>query len=119
MATIIIPNFLTEKVMTGLNTYQYTVGATAMHVAAIRVDNLPGSQLAVSIVQAGSVNATLATITLPGTLPDAVQTSASLSATANCMSGDTISFVITSSNPIDQGLNSIKALMRVNVGSSN
>src|SRR5271156_5256453 len=102
MATIIIPNFLTQKVVNGLNSYQYTTGSTAMHSCRIEVDHREASVLVISIVQAGSVNATLATVTLTGgsSTSGMPQNTAILKALANCVSGDTLTFTLTSSSAI-------------------
>jgi hypothetical protein len=120
MATVIIPNFNTQKTMVGLNTYQYTIGSNNLHTARIVVSHHQTSNLTVSIVQAGSVNATLATATVQpqgSTVTDS-QSSVILTTTANCQSGDTISFVLTSSASTDQQLNNIKSDMIVTVGTT-
>jgi len=114
----IIPNFLTEKVYTGLDTYQYTVVNAGLHVASIRIDKMPSSAITVSIIQAGSVNATLATMTIVPNLPYSAQTSQSLAVTANCAASDTLSFVLTSSAPADETPNGFKALMNIRGSSS-
>jgi hypothetical protein len=121
MATIIIPNFLTQKVVNGLNSYQYTVGSSAMHTCRIEVDHREASTMTVSIVQAGSVNATLATATLPGgsSVQGMPQGTLILQALANCVSGDTLTFVLTSSAPIDEQLNTVKARLNIHVGGLN
>ena len=118
--TIVIPNFLTQKAVVGLNTYQYTIQTAGVHSCRISVDHLNESTLTVSIVQAGSVNTTLATATLPGgtTPAGAPQGTITLIATANCAASDTISFVLTSSNPADQQLNTVKAKLNVHMGVS-
>ncbi len=121
MSLVIIPNFLTQKVVNGLNSYQYTVGSAAMHTCRIEIDHRDASILTVSIVQAGSVNATLATMTLPGgtNASGMPQTTAILKATANCQVGDTLTFVLTSSSAIDQQLNTVKSKLNIHVGGLN
>lgn len=115
-----IPNFNTQKTMVGLNTYQYTVGSTSIHSARIKVDHHQSSNLTVSIVQAGSVNATLATATVnpSGTTTTDGQSSVVLTALANCQSGDTISFVLTSSATVDNQLNTVRSSMIVTQGTT-
>lgn len=115
MATIIMPNFLTQKTMTGLNTYQTTLNIAGLHSARIIVSHHQPSNLTVSIVQAGSVNATIATLTVQpkGTAVTSGQSSSILTAMANCQPGDTISFVLTSSATDDQNLNRVKSDMIV------
>src|ERR1700726_479044 len=109
MATVIIPNFLTEKVVDGLNTYQYTVASAAVHNCRIKMDHQPSSTMTISIVKAASVNATLATVTLAAVPDGPSQNTTILQAMANCAVNDTISFVITSSETSDKQLNTIKA----------
>lgn len=119
MATIVIPNFLTEKVVNGLDSYQYTTSSTAMHTCRIVVDHRDSSTMTISIVQAGSVNSTLATVTLPGVPAGSPQPSTILRACANCVSGDTLTFVLTSSEVSDQQLNTVKARLNIHVGGLN
>jgi hypothetical protein len=121
MATIIIPNFLTQKVVNGLNSYQYTTASTAMHTCRIEVIHREASTMTVSIVQAGSVNATLATMTLAAgsSTSGGPQGTVILQACANCVSGDTLTFVLTSSAAIDEQLNTVKALLNIHVGGLN
>ena len=115
MATIIIPNFNTQKTMAGLNTYTYTTKSTALHQCRIVVSHHQASALTVSITQSGSVSLTLATATaIPsGSTVTEGQSSIILTATANSVSGDVISFVLTSSASDDQQLNNVKSDMIV------
>lgn len=121
MATVIIPNFNTQKVYVGLNSYQYTIQNAGMHNCKIKVDHRTASAMTISIVQAGSVNATLATTTLSPTSSSNgdPQSSAILNTIANCQPGDTITFVLTSSAAIDEQLNTVKSRMTVNPGGLN
>lgn len=116
MATITIPNFLTEKVVQGLNTYQYTVASSAMHVARIRVEKLDASTMTIAIQQNGS---TKATTTVPAQTDGGPQSTAELEVTMNCVANDTINFVLTSSAVPDQQLNTVKATLNVHIGSGN
>lgn len=118
MATIIIPNFNTQKTEVGLNTYTHTIATTNLHTARIELSHRSASSVTASIVQTGSNNATLATVTVqPITSPNSTtQPSAILTVRANCVAGDTISFVLTSSTAEDQQLNTIKSNMIVTQG---
>lgn len=118
MATITIPNFLTEKVVNGLNTYQYTTINTAMHVIRVNVTQPPASGMTITLSQSGSQSATLATVTLPQSTVD-IQGNYILQATANCVSGDVLSVALSSSQPIDKQLNTVVAKIIVKVGSLN
>jgi hypothetical protein len=119
MATIIIPNFTTEKVVCGLNSYQYTVGSTAMHNCRIIVDHRDSSTMQITISQSGSRSATLASLTLPGLPSGSPQPSTILQGTANCVTGDVITFTLTSSAASDQNTNNVKAKLNVHVGGLN
>jgi hypothetical protein len=121
MATIVIPNFNTQKCVDGLNSYQYTVQSAANHTCRIEVDHREASTMTVSIVQAGSVNATLVTATLPGstTTSGNAHSSLILQAMAVCQPSDTLTFVLTSSAGIDQNLNTVKARLNIHVGGIN
>jgi len=118
MSTIVIPNFNTQKTMAGLNTYTYTIVNTALHTCRMMVSHHQASNLTASITQSGSVSATLATVTVqPVALPNSTgQSSVILTVVANCVSGDVISFVLTSSNANDQQLNNVKTDMIVTQG---
>lgn len=116
MATITIPNFLTEKVVNGLNSYVYTTSSTAVHNCRIVIDHRDSSTMTVTIAQAGSQSATIATVTLPGMPAGSPQPSTILQGPANCVSGDTITFTMTSSDPADSQLNTVKARLNVHVG---
>ena len=81
MATITIPNFNTEKVVNGLNTYQYVVTTAAVHNCRIKVDKLPSSTMTITINQNGSP---IATTTLVALDESDGQSSAILMVTTNC-----------------------------------
>lgn len=121
MATIVIPNFNTQKVVDGLNSYQYTIATAGMHTCRIEVDHREASTITIAIVQAGSINSTLATMTLPGstTASGGPQATAILQALANCAVSDTLTFTLTSSTPIDQDLNTVKARLNIHMGGYN
>jgi hypothetical protein len=111
-----IPNFLTNKVVSNLDTYTYTVTTAAMHVAKVRVQKMPPSGLTITIQQNGS---TKATVTVQPIVGSTGQSSQELHVTMNCAVSDVISFVLSSSTAIDQGPNAIKATLDVHVGSGN
>jgi hypothetical protein len=111
MATT-IPNFLTPKVITNLDTYNYTVLSAAMHVASIQLTEIPASGISILIKQNGTTVAT-------APAPSSTQLAITLKVTMNCAINDVISFVLSSSTPSDQNLNAIKAILNVHVGSGN
>lgn len=119
MATVIIPNFNNQKTVNGLNSYQYTIQSAANHTCHMVLTHRDASMITASIVQAGSVNSTLSTITLPGVPAGSPQSSVILNTMAVCQPGDTITFVLASSASIDQMLNTVKADLKVTVGGLN
>lgn len=116
MATITIPNFLTAKVVDGLNTYQYTIQTAAMHICRIKVDKLPSSTMTIAIQQNGTPIASVTCVALD---QSDGQSSQILQVCANCALNDVISFVLTSSNPADEQLNTVKAILNIHVGGLN
>lgn len=118
MATVVVPNFNTEKTYVGLNTYTYTIKTAGLHTAKIQVDHHAPSNLTVQIQQTGSVTATLAsgTVQPTGSTVTAGQSSVILVALANCAVNDVIQFVLVSSAVNDQQLNTVKATFKVNQG---
>lgn len=120
MANVIIPNFNSQKTEVGLNTYQYTIINSGVHTAKIRVSVHQSSTLTITISQSGSTSATLATVTHAAIVqPDTTgQSSIVLSALANFVSGDVVSFALSSSAVTDNQLNNVKADMIVKQGSN-
>ncbi len=119
MATITIPNMITEKVYCGLNSYQYTIATSAVHNCRMEVDHHSTSTLTMSIVQAGSASATLATMTLPGGPAGGPQSTAILNVPVLAVAADTITFVVTSSGAIDNDANNVKIRVLVRIGGLN
>jgi hypothetical protein len=121
MATVIINNFTTQKVVSGLNTYQYTIQTAGLHTCRIEVDHREASALTISITQSGSHSGTLASMTLQpnSSIQGQPDSTAILMALANCQIGDVVSFVLSSSAAIDQQLNTVKARLNIHVGGYN
>jgi hypothetical protein len=118
MATIVIPNFNTQKTFAGLNTYTYTIQNAGVHTCRIKTDHHQQSNMIAAISQSGSFSGTLATGTVqPVPLPNTTgQSSLILEARANCQPGDVITFTLTSSASNDQQLNTLKSSMIVTQG---
>lgn len=111
MATV-IGNFGSNKVITNLDTYTYTVTTTAVHVAKCMITEVPASGIIVAIQQNGTPIVTTSA-------PAAAQSHIEATASINCTAGDVISWVITSSTPGDSALNTIKAMLNLHIGSLN
>lgn len=112
MATTLIFNGAQTQVISNLDTYNYTVNTAGMHVASIQLTEVPMSGISIVIKNNSSTVAT-------STTPTDVQSTINLSVTINAAVNDIIGFVLTSSTPIDNQLNTIKAIINVHKGSSN
>lgn len=119
MSTVIIPNFNTQKTVNGLNSYQYTVVSAGNHTCHMVLTHRDASMITASIVQTGSVNATLLTKTLPGVPAGSPQSSLILNTMAVAQPGDTLTFVLSSSASIDEMLNTVKADLKISIGGLN
>lgn len=108
MSTAILGN----KTVEGLGTFIYTTTVTAFHVASIRVSIPAGSGLSVLIKQNASTKAT-------STAPTANSVEVDLSVELDITSGDTISFVLSSSTAVDQTPNVLKSTLNVHLGTLN
>lgn len=106
MATIIVPNLLTEAtVVNGLNTYEFTVVTAGQYLARIDVTQPSSSGMLIEIEQNSSV---IASLQLP--VGAAVtQGAVSLQGVMNCSTNDVIKYILSSSNANDEQLNAIKA----------
>ena len=102
-----------SNVIGALGTYQLTAGTTATHICSIRLNIVPTSSVVVQIKQNSSVIATSST---PATNQDVIELKCNIAATA----GDTISWVLTSSAPIDNQINgSLKGIINAHIGVNN
>lgn len=116
MATIIIPRFESEKTEIGLNTYQYTILTAGDHVARMRVSRHPSSTLTMQILLNGSP---VKSMTLTPVAVGGGQIEQSLIADIICAVNDTVAFALSSSNPTDLQLNTIKSSLSLYRGSGN
>jgi hypothetical protein len=108
----IITNLISSKVISNLDTYQYTVGANGMHYVNLAINEIPPSGITISIQQ--NSNTPLVT-----SAPSAAQQVVQLATTLNCVIGDTITIVVASSTPSDQGPQSFKGILTIKQGSLN
>jgi hypothetical protein len=76
------------------------------------INELPPSGITITIKKNGSTMASTSA-------PAAQQQVINLSTTINCAVNDTISVIVASSTPSDQGPQRFKGILRINVGSSN
>jgi hypothetical protein len=121
MATITIPYFSIQRIVSGLNSYVHTITTAGVHKCRIEITNPPASTITCTISQTGSVTGTLATLTLPGANAPiyGAQNIDILQTNANCALNDTITFALSSSSPIDQQLNTVQAKIILTVAGLN
>lgn len=100
------------QVISNLDTYTYTIKTAAMHVAKLVINEIPTSGVIITIQKNGS---TVTSTSAPANAQQVV----SLSTTINCAVNDTISFIVASSTPSDQGPNRFKGILNIHIGSSN
>lgn len=118
MATISIPNFLSQKAVSGLNSYTFTAVTPGTHYCRMEVDHHSSSAATIAISRSGSVSATLGSLTLTpnGSGVAAPQSTAIVIGAANLLAGDVITFAVSSSAAIDQGSNNIKSRILARIG---
>lgn len=112
MAQTLILNGAQTAVINALDTYNYTVKTAAVHYASIQMSVIPASGLSILIKQNSS---TIASFSSPAPMQNVID----LACNINAAVSDVISFVISSSSPIDQQLNTIKGIINIHVGSNN
>jgi hypothetical protein len=105
----------TQKVVTGLNSYTYTIPTTGQYQVRMNISDDERSALTGTISQSGSVSLTIVTGTeVPPPVNNTTgQSDIILQGSASCVAGDVITFAITSSSAIDQQPNTVKAKISV------
>lgn len=111
MATT-INNLISNKVISNLDTYNYTVLSAGMHVAGLAISEIPPSGITITIQLNGS---TVASTSAPNLAQQIVQ----LKTTMNCAINDVISIIVASSSASDQGPQRLKGILDIHVGSLN
>lgn len=108
MATI-ITNLISSKVLSNLDTYNYTVLAAGVHTVSIRLTEVPPDGVTIVLKNNSS---TLATSSAPAGPSDHVE----IAATVNCALSDVLGIVITSSAAHQAAPNRIKAILSIRQG---
>jgi hypothetical protein len=108
----IITNLISSKVISNLDTYQYTVKEAGMHYVSLGINEKPPSGITISIQQNSN---TPVTTSAPGASQQVVQ----LATTFNCAVNDTITIVVASSTATDQGPQAFKGILTIKQGSLN
>lgn len=104
----VITKLTNSKIVTELDTYNYTVLTTGMHKVSIDVSEIPSSSIIVTILKNGSpvVSTTVA--------PAAAQQVISLAVVQNNAVSDVIGITLASSSDNDKGPNRFKAILTIN-----
>lgn len=112
MSTTITSPLISSKVISNLDTYNYTVQNASVHLAGIVINELPPSGITVTI----SLNGTpVASTSAPNIAQQVVQ----LKVAMNCAVNDLISIIVASSTPSDQGPQSFKGILNIHIGGLN
>lgn len=111
MATT-ITNLISSKVISNLDTYNYTVRSQALHVAKLQINEIPPSGITITIKQNGTTIAS-------SSAPQSPVSRIDLSATMQCNVSDVISIVVASSTSSDELPNAFKGILNIHVGSLN
>ncbi len=111
--SISIPNFLTPKVVSSLNTYDYTIQTDGDHVCSAQMTMaVRPSSLSVVIKKNSTTIFTSAA-------PSAAQRVLNCSVSGNFIVGDVIHFVISSTDQVDAAPNVIKGILNIHRGDTN
>lgn len=100
-----------SNVIVGLGTYTHVAASTGMYTMEATSSINPASSLSITISQSGSTTASATS-----TAPSSTQNNVSIRKIFNGVAGDVLTAAITSSNPNDQQLNSVKTIVKVNPG---
>jgi len=111
MATT-ITNLISSKVISNLDTYNYTVGEAGLHYVNLAINELPPSGITITIQLNG-------TPVVVSPAPAAQQQVVQLATTMNNTAGDVISIIVASSTPSDQGPQSFKGILTIKRGAIN
>ncbi len=107
---ITLQNMDSSKVISSLDTYNYTIPADGMYVISASVSEIPTSSLSILIKQNGSTKLTSDT-------PTAAQQIVDARIVLNCAESDTIAIVISSSLAREAAPNQIKGIINIHPGS--
>lgn len=95
-----------SNVAVGLGTWTHTTTATSMYFVSAQVLENPTSSVIITISQSGSQS-----LSVSSPSPAAAQQDLNLQTVFNCVVGDVITVVLSSSNPLDQQLNTVKSII--------
>lgn len=98
-----------SKVVSALDTYVHTAGASTIYTINVYAQEVPPSGLQITIQQNSTVIA-------QSSIPAATQPEVQLRALINATIGDSLEVILSSSAVIDQRLNRVKAIIGISQG---
>lgn len=107
---ITLQNMDSSKVISSLDTYNYTIPSSGMYMISSMISEIPTSSVSVLIKQNGVTKAT-------SSAPTTAQQEIDLQILLNCATSDVISFVISSSAAREAAPNQIKGILNIRPGS--
>lgn len=111
MATT-INNLISSKVISNLDTYNYTVINDGLHYVSLVINELPPSGITITIQKNSSTVASTST-------PNPAQQVVQLAATINCAANDVLSVIVASANASDGYAQVFKGILVIKQGSLN
>jgi len=97
------------KIVTNLDTYTHTALLASLYAVSLQLQELPPSGCTITIQHNGSTVASTSA-------PAAAQSVIDLGALILCAVSDTLSIIVASSNPTDQGKNVLKGVLKISPG---
>lgn len=105
----ILTTSIQTKILSQLDTYNYTVPTDGVYTVSVSLDEIPPSGVTIDLQKNTVSAATSAT-------PAATQSNVKLQTAMNCVTNDTISIVLASPSASDTGLNVIRAIANIRPG---
>lgn len=99
------------NVAVGLGSWTHTTTQNGMYFASMSCSEVPPSSIILTIAQSGSASLSVST-----SAPATSQGYIDLQQLFNCQAGDVITFTLSSAAEIDNELNTVKTIMKINPG---
>lgn len=107
----LITGIMQSKIINALDTYRHVAGTNNMYKVSCDVNEIPPSGVSVVIQQNGSTKFSSAA-------PAASQQLVSGQIVLNCAANDNIDIIVSSSSAPEAGINLIKGIINIHVGST-
>lgn len=98
-------------VVVGLGSWTHTALVNSMYFASITCSEVTPSSVILTIAQTGSTS-----VSVSSSAPASTQKHIELQKIFNCQIGDVITFTLSSSAAIDNQLNTVKSILKINTG---